>query len=220
MSKMITVENKPSTFFLPARDLLAVWNAVSAEETRYYLKGVFVESISAGGMVMTATTGNILLTADLDERAFIGADVSTQADDRARGFILTLDTSDKALKAKARGTVWLYGDMESGIIQALDVNERDEAGIHARLGVVEFSRIDGTFPDYRRVMPACVPGEAKAPVCVNLDLLDDMRRAAALYAPGRGRNPVRITAGGSGDPMLVEFTHAPHLKGVIMPMRF
>ncbi len=219
MAKQITIEKTETTFFLPARDLLAVWNAVSSEETRYYLKGVFVEQNEKDGLSMVATTGHILLRAKLAPEAFMGAKVSTQATSHDRGFILTLDIGDKALKAKARGEVWLYGDTETGIIQAVDVVDRKEA-VHDRIGVVEFDRIKGHFPDWRRVMPAVEPGAAGAAVCVNLDLLDDMRKAGLHYALRRGSVPVRITAGREGDPMLVEFSHAPHLTGVVMPLRF
>ena len=219
MAKQITIEKTDTTFFLPARDLLAVWNAVSNEETRPYLKGVFVEQNEKDGVCMVATTGHILLRATLAPMAFMGAKVSTQATSHDRGFILTLDTADKALKSKALGEVWLYGDTETGIIQAVDVVDAKKSS-HARIGVVEFDRIEGTFPDWRRIMPTVAPGSEGVAVSVNLALLDDFRKAAALYADRRDTLPVRITSGASGDPMRVEFKHAAHLTGVIMPMRF
>lgn len=221
MTKNIKIERTENTFLIPARDLRAVWNAVSGEETRYYLRGVYVESTDSGA-VLTATDGHVMLSANLDERAHVGESVLTQKSTHDGGFILSLDIADKALKAKTQGELWLYGDTESGIIQALDVVETpDSPDTFRRVGVVEFSRIDGTFPDYRRVFPSCAPGEAEAPVVVNLALLDSMRKAAALFAPTRAAGePVRITAGQAGASMLIEFAHAPHMRGVVMPMRW
>jgi hypothetical protein len=225
--KAVTLDMGPSTFLLPARDLLAVWNAVSDDPTRRYLQGVYVESLAAGGVQMTATDGHILLTVAVAQGAWIGKDVTTQGiGDYGHGFILALDTGDKALKAKTAGELWLYGDTATGIIQALDIHDIAKGGPtwenqqYARVGVVEFSRIDGTFPDYRRVMPKQEAGSDGAPACVNLSLLDHMRRAGAVFSDRRGSCPVRLTTGKAGDPILVEFKSQPRMRGVIMPMRW
>jgi hypothetical protein len=220
-SKTVAIERKPTTFLLPARDLVAVWNAVSTEEARYYLQGAFVESLAAGGARMTCLAVGILLTAEIGGRAFIGPDVLTQTGEHGGGFILKLDIGDKAFKVKPTfGEIWLYGDTETGIIQALEIPKDKDLDAYPRVGVVEFGRIDGTFPDWRRIMPKTPEGDACAPVVVNLDLLDSMRKAAVIYADRRGTYPVRITAGRAGEAMQVDFRDAPHLTGVVMPMRF
>ena len=217
MPKTVHVEKTDTTFFLPARDVLAIWNATSNEETRYYLKGVYVEEHDRDGIQIIATDGHVLLRKPVAEEAFIGSDVATQAAQFDRGFILALDTTDKAMKAKTTGEPWLYGDTATGIAQVLDVRHDDTDG-HARVGVLEFARIDGNFPDWRRVLPKVEPGEAAAPVCVDIDLLVKMQKAAKVYARS---SHVRITAGEAGAPMLIEFGPAcGGMHGVVMPLRW
>ena len=165
MSKIVYVEETATTFFLPARDVLAVWNATSGEKTRYYLNGVYVEEHDKDGIQIIATDGHVLLRKPVASGAFIGADVSKQATQFDRGFILALDTADKAMKAKTQGDAWLYGDTATGIVQVLDVKAKADEG-YRRVGVLEFERIDGTFPDWRRVLPAVEPGEAGAPMLI------------------------------------------------------
>lgn len=215
MTKLVKPTPTATTFFLPARDVLAVWNAVSNEKTRYYLHGVFVEQTDAGDINIVATDGTILLKKNVDDDAFVGKDVPTQTHGYP-GFLLMLDPTDKALKAHAVGEAWLYGDTDTGIVQVLDVRGDVGEG-YRRLGVVEFEQIDGTFPDYRRVQPACTPGEATAPVSVDLAALARFQKAANQY--GRGEAKVRITATTPNGPMLVEFMPACEgLQGVIMPV--
>ena len=217
MAKTVYVEETATTFFLPARDVLAVWNATSSEETRYYLKGVYVEQHDKDGIQLIATDGHVLLRKPVARNAFIGADVSRQATQFDRGFILALDTADKAMKAKTVGDAWLYGDTATGIVQVLDVDGKADKG-YRRVGVLEFDRIDGTFPDWRRILPAVEPGFAGASVCVELAKLVQMQKAAKVY----GRNsPVRITAGEAGAPMLIEFgSDCEGLTGIVMPLRW
>ena len=221
MAKTVSVVRSATTFFLPARDVLAVWPAVSTEETRYYLQGAYIETHETEGVSVVSTNGHVLLKSFVTAGgAHIGAEVTMQADTYTRGFILSMDVGDKAFKAKTRGTPWIYGDTASGIIQVLDVTGEGDDAEYERVGVLEFERIYGHFPDWRRVMPTCTPGEAGTSVDVNLDNLELFRKAWRAYNGGAMRGtPVRITAGAVGAPMLVEFSDSP-LRGVVMPMRF
>jgi len=217
MTKTVTPTETATTFFIPADSVRAVWNAVSTEKTRYYLNGLYVETHDRDGMQVIATDGHVLLHQALPEGAFMGAKVHTQAAQFDRGFILSLDPTDKSMKAKTIGDAWLYGDTETGIIQVLDVRgEPDDAG-HDRVGVLEFNRIDGNFPDWRRVLPRAGSGDC-VPVCVNLAKLAQMQAAAKVFVT---HPHARITAAYAGDPMLVEFNDACRgLRGVVMPIRF
>ena len=215
--KLVTPTETPTTFFLPLRDVLAVWNATPTEKTRYYLNGVYVEQHDRDGIQLIATDGHILLRKTCAPEAFMGADVSMQARQFDRGFILALDTTDKACKAKSVGEAWIYGDTETGIIQVLDVCGEVKDG-YRRLGVVEFDRIDGTFPDWRRVLPKVTPGKGVGPVCCDLALLARFQSASKVF----GSKPwARITSAKPGDPMLVEFGSACEgMTGVLMPARW
>jgi hypothetical protein len=220
MTKTVSVVRSDTTFFIPARDVLAAWPAVSSEQTRYYLNGVYVETHDKEGFTVVATNGHVLLRSRIVAAgAHIGAAVTTQASSHDRGFILSLDVADKAMKAKTFGDAWLYGDTATGIVQVLDVGDEGQEAEYRRAGVLEFERISGTFPDWRRAMPSCTPGEAGAPVAVDMQNLEVFRKARKAYADDR-MTCVRITAGALGEPMLVEFGGAPRLTGVVMPMRF
>lgn len=228
--KTVTLEQTPTSFFLPAADVLAVFHAVSKEETRYYLNGVFVEamahadSLEIESLRLVATDGHVLLHLDLTETgAFMGAAVSTQAADsaRTRGFILSMDVTEKALKAKLppSADLWLYGDTETGVIQAVAKYPNDMRGDEvARYGVLEFSQIDGTFPDYTRVLPP--PGADGVPSCIfDPALLVRLTKGAAMISDHR-QPRVMLTQHTTGDPMTVKFSGAPRLTGVMMPCRF
>ena len=48
--KTVTPTPTPTTFFLPADDLRAAFQCISAEESRYYLRGVLVEAETLVGL--------------------------------------------------------------------------------------------------------------------------------------------------------------------------
>ena len=110
--KTITPTLTPTTFFLPADDLRAAFQCISA--TSYYLNGVFVEADN-----LVATDGHQMLTIELPDGSHVGTECFTRGTDAPRtpgaGFILSCDATDKAFKAKASGgDLWVYGDIETG----------------------------------------------------------------------------------------------------------
>ena len=135
--KTINVTQSETTFAFPVADLIATYAACSKDETRYYLKGVYVEARD-GGVRLVATNGYVLLRTDSEGFA------------PAEPIILSTDVMEKAFKAKGKNP-WVYGDTATGIIQVIDYDS--EAEDHPRLGVCEFSVIDADFPDYTRVIP-------------------------------------------------------------------
>ena len=210
--KTITPTPTPTTFFLPADDLRAALHCVSA--TSYYLNGVFVESDN-----LVATDGHQMLTIELPDGCHVGTECFTQGMDAPRmpgatgtpegaGFILSCDATDKAFKAKASGgDLWVYGDIETGILQF--VINHGKGGEMYRVGVLEFTRIDGTYPEWRRVV---AKGDGGAAV------LGKLIKAADVIDKGRG---IRLTGGeGEGDPIRVDFVASPRLRGTLMGMRW
>lgn len=208
--KTITIERKPTAFFLPADELRAAYQCASKEEARYYIMGAFVTQTEAG-IKIVATDGRVMAAVGVPEHAFIGDDCFTQED----GFILKADVSDKAFKAKSRGPLWVYGDIETGILQFLDFYAQDDSE-HNRVGVCEFSRIDGTYPDWTRVQPK---GEGGAEyVAFDPKVLTKLTKAAEVLS----RNTMlRMVSGDTPeDPMLVQFSNVPQLTGTLMPIRW
>jgi len=219
--KTITPTPTPTTFFLPADDLRAAFQCIGTEQTRKYLGGVFVE---AGKLI--ALDGNQMMTIELPDGCHVGTECFTQGMDAPRmpgatgtpegaGFILSCDATDKAFKAKASGgDLWVYGDIETGILQF--VINHGEGGEMYRVGVLEFSVIDGTYPEWRRVVAK--GGGGAASLCYDPALLARLVKAADVIDKGRG---IRLTGGeGEVDPIRVDFVASPRLRGTLMPVRW
>ena len=219
--KTITPTPTPTTFFLPADDLRAAFQCISAEESRYYLRGVLVEAETLVGL-----DGHQMLTIRLPGGHHVGAGCFTQgvedpqmpgatgAPERA-AFILSCDSTDKAFKAKTpAGHLWVYGDTKTGILQF--VQNTGDGGEMIRVGVLEFEVIDGTFPDWRRVV---AKGEGGATnLCYNPIVLAKLVKAGDVIEKGI---PIRLTGGKApGDPIRVDFKASDRLRGTLMPVRW
>jgi len=210
--KTITPTQTPTTFFLPADDLRAAFQCIGTKQTRKYLGGVFVEADN-----LVALDGHQMLTIELPDGCHVGTECFTRGTDAPRtpgaGFILSCDATDKAFKAKASGgDLWVYGDIETGILQF--VINHGEGGEMSRVGVLEFTRIGGTYPEWRR-MVAKGDGSA-ASLCYDPAVLARLVKAADVIDKGRG---IRLT-GGEGDPIRVDFVASPRLRGTLMSMRW
>jgi len=212
--KTITPTPTPTTFFLPADDLRAAFQCIGTEQTRKYLGGVFVE---AGKLI--ALDGYQMLTIELPDGCHVGTECFTQDMDAPRmpgaGFILSCDATDKAFKAKASGgDLWVYGDTTTGILQF--VINHVKGGEMYRVGVLEFTRIGGTYPEWRRVVAKGDGGAAS--LCYDPAVLGKLIKAADVIDKGRG---IRLTGGeGEGDPIRVDFVASPRLRGTLMPIRW
>jgi len=218
--KTITPTPTPTTFFLPADDLRAAFQCISTEQTRYYLGGVLIEDDK-----LVATDGHQMLTIDLPDGCHVGTECFTQGMDAPRvpgatgtpqgaGFILSCDAADKAFKAKASGNtdLWVYGDIETGILQFV-INHGEGGEMH-RVGVLEFTRLDGTYPEWRRIVAKGDGGAAS--LCYDPAVLARLVKAADVIEKGKG---IRLTGGG-GDPIRVDFVASPRLRGTLMPIRW
>jgi DNA polymerase-3 subunit beta len=177
--------------------------AMSKEEVRYYLNGIF---ICEEGFV--ATNGHRL-------SHYKPADwpLSDYWDDLPehcglRGVIIPAETVKKLLKIKpsrndAKKNVTLTID---GATIAIEYETGQKLSTCA---------IDGTFPDYRRVIPdhSCLENPDVA--FFNGDYLSDVVKA--LKAAGEKFPRMKIVCGNNGEPALVE-TKIDGLTTVIMPM--
>ena len=214
--KTITPTLTPTTFFLPADDLRAAFQCISTEQTRYYLYGVLIEADR-----LVALDGHQMIVIDLPGGHHVGKECFTQNTsgplphiDRA-GFILSCDATDKAFKAKASGgDLWVYGDTTTGILQF--VINHGEGGEMSRVGVLEFTRIDGTYPEWRRMVAK--GGGGAASLCYDPAVLARLVKAADVINKGKG---VRLTGGQSeGDPIRVDFAASARLRGTLCSMRW
>lgn len=163
---------------------LAAARFVSTEKTGHYLKGVYVQHAEGGGLLYTATDGHRIMHI---------YDAAAQMDGDAR--IIGI-TKPKFLAAwhKAPQLLW-----ESGVL-----HDESKALLAAA------AEVDGTFPDYTRVLPETTSGVAAQ---FNASYLADFKDVAKKCDLG----DVFVHHNGE-NPALVTFFNAPAVAGLV-PMR-
>lgn len=179
---------------LISTDLLkAALVCASSEESRYYLRGVF---LSTTGHLVT-TDGHRMFVARLAERPT--ADV-----------IVPYDAVTAALKMVGARCKDLEIDLAAN-----------------RIGQISFQPVDGTFPDWRRVVPtgeetpSTKPGANDGPEHVHFNhayVGDFAKMAAILCGKSTASQSVLHPRTASG-PALVTFGDRADCFGVIMPVR-
>lgn len=143
-------------------------DAMSTEETRYYLNGVCFE-VKDGQAIAVATDGHRLVSRTHN--------LAGQNADRAPIIVP---------REAVRLALLLIGTGEAKIAAYLG---KDGKGGAAHLEIVtgdarlRFKLIDGTFPDWRRVVPA----EGGAEVAISLAALDRVLQLARANSTERGR---------------------------------
>lgn len=146
-------------------------HAISQEETRYYLNGIFFEADTKTGVLnAVATDGHRMAVASCPLP--VGAEiVSARPSDTVSGIIVPRKTCLEMLKLLAKQT--------GNVTVCLSKDGRLATfGIGATKIVSKL--IDGTFPDYRRVIPCATEGDT---LTVDHDaLLTGVTRAAAMAA--------------------------------------
>lgn len=170
---------------------------VSNEETRYYLKGVNIES-RADGFVFTATNGHYLAMVRHDY-------LDGQTMQNWPQVIIPISLIDRVKLSR-------HCDVAD-----IDLNG-DAISIHYMGATYTENRVDGSFPDARRVVPATVSNEPAQfnPAYVNL-----FGKAKALITGKKDQNMITIAHNGYS-PALVDFVPAGcgfQGFGVLMPYR-
>jgi hypothetical protein len=218
MTKTVTLTLSDDTFLVPAKDILAVWNTVSKDKTRYYLQGVFIEKDEREGVVtLISTNGHMLLKKIAPVGSYVGDNVADQKTQDRKGFILLVDVMEKGFKALPHADIWAYGNIATGIIEFINIGhgEPEDLVAYDRTGVCEFSRVDGTFPDWRRVLP-CETAEGSSYLSFNADYITTLQKAAKVYG---SKGSLVLSSGDPTHPIKVGFSGVPLLSGVLMPMR-
>lgn len=131
--------------------------AVSTDETRYSLNGVYMEQSGEGKVRMVATDGHRLA---FEERVLGTLGL-------AKGVILP-----------RKGLAELKKLMESGEDEVVSIGFRENMGLVTKGKVELFMRlIDGDFPDYTKVIPTGNPSTIKLD---HIQLLQALRRVSIL----------------------------------------
>ncbi len=181
-----------------AMTLASVALARSTEEARPYLQGVHVHPVEAGGLALVATDGHILICAR-DPHA---------EHDLEEGVIVRIGATARQLAQKCAGQ-----DVQQ-MKSCIDL----DAGTVTLANGKEFpaSRIDGSFPDYSRVMPW---GRLKPAVIANSIALNHAHLATAGLAHDwlTGTRGIQLWQVKAGHPVMIP--HTAEACTIIMPMR-
>lgn len=127
----------------------AALQAVSKEETRYYLQGVFLD----GRGFIAATNGHIAFAARCTDAIDLRDVRPERLSDALPGVIVPTGALLQASKAAGRAKGLSY------------VFERDNAGLWWILygsARIHFGPVDGTFPDWQRIIPTAPETETAA----------------------------------------------------------
>ena len=176
-------ENMPFTFSLSSADLLRLINktafAVSTEETRYNLNGIYLHEKKGDTPALTAvaTDGHRLASACMP---------SPEGAQGMPGIIIPRKTIGEISK--------LAGEADSDVTVSLSANQ-----IRFQLGdVVLASRlIDGTYPDYEKVIPVANDKTIEADAAVLSAVIE---RVSVVSEKSRGiklvleNNLIRVSA--------------------------
>ena len=190
-----------SSFDFDIRALKATAIAASTEQTRYYLNGVCIEH---------STTGPIFIATDAHR--FIASNhkwISVYAAQFAPAIIpLSLIKRIKVARKVDIATMTIEPKEGGAILISI---------YYAGATYAENS-IDGTFPDWRRVIPQSCDGTVSQ---YNPAYLSDFAEAGRILAGGKCDVAVAVSYNG-GSPALVRFWHEDKTVqsfGVIMPIR-
>lgn len=189
----------------------------SSEETRYYLKGVYIHPHATRGVVMVTTDGH---------RMLVIHDEAGHADESA---VINLGDALKACKPKRDTRILSIatGAKDADILAGADAENL--APVAKAFNV----RIDGTFPDYERFIPSEFTDKASPTFAgrylsafgsIASDLTQHIGASVSRHDSGTNTpNAVRILAGAGkdpeGNPALVLFPDAPFAFGILMPVR-
>ncbi|MDE0698258.1 MAG: hypothetical protein OXH76_20765 [Boseongicola sp.] len=192
--------------------LASVALARSAEEARPYLQGVYVHPVDAGGLALVATDGHILVCAR-DPNA---------EHDLEEGVIVRIGATARQLAQKCGGfdirQMNSFIDLDAGKVEGRDGTAYPLDGKVMLANGKEFpaSRIDGSFPDYSRVMPW---GRLKPAVIANSIALNHAHLATAGLAHDwlTGNRAIQLWQVKTGHPVLIP--HTAEACTIIMPMR-
>jgi hypothetical protein len=182
----------------------------STEKARYYLAGVQIEPHPCGGVFLVATDGH---------RMLVVHDKTGVIDAGEHGLIVSLDAA--ALKAckmdRRESTPRRVIGAEIGA--PAWVATCDHYGAAENVHMVKGWHVDGTFPDWRRVLPRFDDSTPVLAAAYDPDLLASFADAGRILADVKTPPATTLRHGSNGGPALLRFFGVDHAFGVLMPMR-
>ena len=178
----------------------------STEETRYYLNGVFIQPAKDGGVHVVATDGHLLSVGYDAEGELTGV----PEQDNGGGVILNLEPREFAMFAAGKCK---RAEIEGEELRLYRQHKRLSEGQLAKRIFADF--VDGTYPDWRRVVPETP--EKAALAGFNIHYLAKYSRVAKCL--GKNVRSVVVKGDSESSPHIVQFPDIDHWFGVIMPVR-
>lgn len=214
-----------------AKKFAAACNFISREKTRYYLNGVHIEPHVNGGVLMVATDGHTLAAvydptgiADGPHICPVSPRLRQAARSRKPHFAHAVAAEGKQPEHSQKQihfvghVAYLTGGTASVHWESNPVEKISSAHIHT-----EFSpAIDGTFPEWRRVVPDLInrvwQPDGSRPFAINGEKIAQFTDAIHLISGSRGR-ALTFHAAGRSEPIGIVSHDVPEFFGIIMPMR-
>lgn len=187
----------------------AAYLCVSAEETRYYLNGVYVQPCDQGGVLVVATDGH---------RMVVIHDETGRADKAA---IIRLDKEmlrECVAPKRSELTRTLSVDVESATatlyVEASGSPEPVRNLLRQQRNVI----VDATYPDWLRVVPRG-PFKGEGFPAFDAALLADMEKVGAMIKCEKDTLPLTIIHGEKNGPSLIRWNSIPNAFAVLMSVR-
>lgn len=208
------------TYTIKPNELQAVALASSAEEKRYYLKGVLCELYNDNTVGLIATDGHRL------------ASINTQLGETVKdSFILAIDDVKKAVAmakaeqktlGKRSGLQVVIRIYREGENLQVELAIRDNVAIGKIAGGFTAKPVDGSFPEWRRVIPADNNNGDDA-ACPAISFNGHYMASFANMANHLVETKISqlvIKATDKESPIKITMPDAPTFLGVLMPMGF
>lgn len=193
-----------------------VHSAVSTEETRYYLNGVHICANDGGGALMVATDGHRMLVAHDPKGVCAEACIV-----HLPRFALAQCRTPKMFEIKRTIEIDHAGHGVATILESKPALKKDDAPSKEAIMAVHRVLIDGTFPEWRRVVPSqSVATGSMQPTTFNGSYMKAMGEVAAELSKLTGLHPwLRVHMADPDAPCVVRFGSSRDVFGVIMPVR-
>jgi DNA polymerase III sliding clamp (beta) subunit (PCNA family) len=209
-----------TTIFLKPNELESIALSSSTEESRYYLCGVQVESYDGNPIAgLIATDGHRMHSIHAEavnhpEKSFILATADIKkALQLAKAEIKSLG---KNLAPFIRIAI-TPGDNHALSVAIVIIKSKTDNAIIKTCASFDTKAIDGTYPDWRRIVPEAKDDKADAILSFQVSYVNDFGKAAKLL--GSDCQQVTFKSSGSQSPILVTIPKEPAFVGVLMPMR-
>jgi len=198
-----------------AKRFYAALQFISTEQTRYYLNGVFIEPHKDGGVMMVATNGHYL-AAVRDATARI---------DGTGGWICGLPKQpfNTFLKRQYAGTMHFVGNTAYLTDAVIGIDARlpdfDPTKItEQHLAIAYAPPIDGTFPDWRRIVPQDKTKQTDR-FAINGRDFDKFTKAIETISENNQAALSMSTPPDGSSPIIIQSGNARDFFGIVMPMR-